>query len=377
MFFHKCYNVLEQPQTPIAKGPELPKKPTKKQLTDDLIRLHKANPNKNITQAFYRKNGKYGDRDQYTHHFGTFAKFKESAGLHNSRLTNKLINQKSKEVDREKFKEYYRTQIHPFNGKYKQSLSKKWVDAMSVSDLHDTKLCPFMWELAMDIAKRRQPDILIFNGDIFGADPFSRWPKDIREHAPVKAGFEFVHKEIFGRARAVLPNAQMHLVIGNHDLWVLKYLADGAPRIRELLSDVLGMRLADLFGLKEYEINLVSKFDLDVWKPEHSEIKQNHITFDKAMTFCHKPTRIFGTSTSTGHTHHPAVTTSWNVHAGTHTLHTTGNMCHCDESYQETPPDAVQGLGYYSWNRHTKSTHTEDISVPGTHVVVDGYRYER
>ena len=352
------------------------KKPTPKQLIADIRSLAKSHPNKNISQGFYRKHGKYGACDQYQSAFGTFPDFKRAAGMHTTRQVQKVKNRIGKTLASNEIKDFHKTEIYPYANKFRKKRNKRFKEALIISDTHDTKMDRFLFDVAVDVAKRRQPDHMIWNGDIFGNDPFSRWPKDPRS-MNVAGGFQFVRNEIFAPMKKAVPDAEQDFVIGNHDLWLLKHLADRSPEIRMLLSDVLGLSLSDIFGLNEFEINLVSKFDLEEWKIENSKIKQNYKVYDGCFTAAHKQDWSLGTSGTSGHTHRPRLECSTSIPMGAMQWMTTGCMSHTDEIYIDGLPTAQQGFGYAVWDTKTKSVQVEPLNLTGNHITIDGYRYER
>jgi hypothetical protein len=249
------------------------------------------------------------------------------------------------------------------------------------SDFHDTDTDPFALGVLIDTAKRLQPDVIILGGDVFDCYEWSRYTVDPRR-VDVKTRFDFVHREIFAPLRAAAPDAQIDFVLGNHEWRLLKYLAEKAPAILPLLSDVMGLTLADLFGVKKYGINLICKWDLAAWKvrDEGEQVNHNHaVYFDNAYTFRHIPPKAgksYTISGASGHTHKPKVEAFPNI-LGKQTWMTLPSMAKAAaDDYVEGANGYYTGFGIAYVDTATKQVQQAPIVV-GDFAVVEGKFYER
>jgi len=292
---------------------------TKDECIEDLRQLQKRNPLKHITRNFYRDSGTFSDAT-WNQFFGTFQEFRRCAGLELSRTQHKLEREIAKHASADHYSKYYETHVAPFYRKFeKVHQSSKLKRIMVISDIHDIECEEFTLEVFIAECKRKQPDIIVLNGDIFDLYEFSRYTQDPR-HIKIKERFEFIHKRVFKALRDACPDAQIDFIMGNHEFRLIKYLADATPNLRILLSDVMGITFSKVFGLDEFQINWVSKFDLTAFtKTDIANImKQNHkIYFD---TFCvsHEPDAVLQKSyTGTnGHHHSASLESGFNMHTG-------------------------------------------------------------
>ena len=192
-------------------------------------------------------------------------------------------------------------------------------------------------------------------------------------------------ERIFRPLREFCPNSQIDFIAGNHEMRLLKLLADATPGVRVLLSDVMGIGFAEIFGLDEFQINWVSKFDLAAFTKADikNEIKKNYQIYYNTFVFCHIPDkRLRNLSGSNGH-HHTGQVESYNyVDPGTHlakrlSWSQTPGMHVADASY-------LDGLG--GWNTGflevTVNVNLRE-SIQRIHftqddwTVIDGVYYER
>lgn len=274
---------------------------------EDLRNLQKQNPLKFITRNFYRINGTYSDAT-WNRHFGTFLEFRRQAGLELSRNQHAIERQVAKHASVDVYRKFYKEEILPYHQKYNWTKKQKgrFKTIIVASDFHDKDTDPFCLSVFIDVIKRIQPDIVTLNGDVFDNFELSKYFNDPRRFI-VKDRFDFVKKEIFGAIRKASPKSQCDFILGNHDLYVLRALADRSPAIRCILADVMGLSLKDLFGLDDYGINLVAKLDLAAFTTAEldKELKQNYQVYFDAFVAHHYEDLSFGLSGTNGHTHRP------------------------------------------------------------------------
>jgi predicted phosphodiesterase len=287
---------------------------------------------KRISRDYYRQNGGFTDY-VWTSVFGTFAEFRKQAGLDPSRGVDRLARTIATHASLDVYRNFYEIEVAPWVGKYEKPTDSKVVTLLVGSDLHDKEVDPFVLSVFIDTAKRIQPDVIVLNGDFIDNYEFSRFDKDPRL-MDLKGRLDFLRVEVFGPLRKACPDAQIDLMLGNHEHRLLKHLADKTPYMKLLLSDLMGLTLADLFGLPEYQINLVSKWDLAAWRPGdvRDEARKNFKVYFDCFVCNHTGNEGFGLSGTSGHTHRPDVKTSASVH-GPLIWTTTGCMCKTNAEY--------------------------------------------
>lgn len=355
-------------------------KATEESCVQNLRSLQETHPLKYITRNFYRVHGKYSD-STWSQFFGTFHEFRRHAGLELSRNQHLLEKKIAKHASLDVYRRFYEEEILPYHQKYdfrKDHSKGRFKRVLVGSDFHDIDVDEFCLSVFIDTAKRTQPDVICLNGDIFDLYEFSRYTIDPRKVA-IKERFDFVKHEIFAPLRAACPKAQIDLIIGNHELRILKLMADKTPSLRILLSDVMGLSLSDVFGLDDHGINLVSKLDLAAFQQSdmNDEIKQNYQVYYDLFIACHFKDLQFGISGTSGHTHRPEQITFANIPMGKLTWTTTGCMAKTDAEYIEGFNKAQNSFLMVLIDREKRQVNHQHILIPGDSVVVEGKLYAR
>lgn len=308
---------------------------TPEQLVADLRSVQAAHPDKFISRNFYRVHGKYSEKT-WDCVYGTFQEFKRQAGLELSRNQQQLERHIAKHASLDVYRDFQASEITPWVGKYEKPNDGGRTKTMLIaSDFHDKEVDPFVLAVFLDTAKRIQPDVIVLNGDILDLYEFSRFDKDPRQ-IDLKGRFDFVRENIFKPLRDACPNAQIDFTLGNHEQRLLKHLADRTPFMR-VLMDLWGATLAGLFGLDEFKINLVTKWDLCAWRPGETreQAKKNYKVYYDCFVVNHTGNEGFGMSGTSGHVHRPDVKTSASVN-GPLVWTITGCMCRTNAEYTTT-----------------------------------------
>jgi len=278
---------------------------TKDKCIEDLRLVQKENWGTHITRNFYRTNGKYSD-STWNRHFGTFQEFRRQAGLELNRHQAAVERSIAKSASIDHYKEFFKTNVLPYYNKYEMPDRPYHIKKIMVaSDLHDKEVCEFTLSIFIEQCNIKQPDVIILNGDVFDLIEFGKYNVDLR-HIDIKGRFDFVKERVFAPLRAVCPTAQIDLIAGNHEMRLLKLLADATPNVRVLLSDVLGIGFAEIFGLEEFKINWASKFDLGAYSKSDmkNEIKKNYRIYYNSFVASHIPDkRLESISGTNGHHH--------------------------------------------------------------------------
>jgi hypothetical protein len=282
---------------------------------EDIRALQEENFGHYITRNFYREHGKYSD-STWNQFFGTFQQFRRKAGLELTRQQHAIERAIAKHSSVDHYRDFYRSEVLPYFDKYtKRGSPFHLKKILAMSDLHDQECDRFSLSVFIDTCERMQPDVIVLNGDIYDLLEFGKYSVDPR-HYDIKGRFDFVKHQVFKPLREKCPDAQIDLIAGNHEMRLLKLLADKTPNVRILLSDVMGLGFADVFGLDEFEINWASKFDLAAYsnKDMNDEIKKNYRIYFESFVFSHKPDNRLRNSLSgsNGH-HHQGIITPNNV----------------------------------------------------------------
>lgn len=350
---------------------------TEEEMLGDLRRVQEMFPGRHITQNHYWLKGLYSF-STYTAKFGNFEEFRRQARLQVSRGQHKMQREIAKHASLDVYREFYNEEILPYIGCYERDDNGKTIKVMVVgSDFHDIEADPFVLALFIDTCRRLQPDIIILNGDVFDLYEFSRFDIDPRR-ANVAERFKFVREMIFAKLREVCPNAQIDFVLGNHEWRFLKLFADRTSYLKVVLSEVMGLTLEDVFGVHEYEINLICKWDLAAFMQRDmtQQVKENYKIYYGAFVAAHLQNYKFGVSGTSGHTHKPSTDHFWNIH-GKHTWVVTPCIAKTPVEYREGPDIFMNGFNIVFVDTVTKQVQQELIIIPGDFAAIAGKLYTR
>jgi UDP-2,3-diacylglucosamine pyrophosphatase LpxH len=235
---------------------------------------------------------------------------------------------------------FYRLEVEPWVGKYAKYDQYQPDGSMKkilfAADFHDIDSDLFCLEVFIDTCKVEQPDIISLVGDVFDMYEFSHFDRDPRK-VNLRARIEFVRDRIFKRLRKACPNAQIDLLIGNHEHRLLRHLASKSPDMA-FLMEIWGVGLAQLLGLDAFQINLVSKGNTTAFlvKEIKSEMAKNWKVYFNTIVANHTGYEDFGMTTVSGHTHRPKMNTEVHLMKGPINMVTMGPMCKLDADYTET-----------------------------------------
>lgn len=344
----------------------------------DLRRIQEEHQLSFISRTFYRNEGKYSDAT-WTKYFGNMNEFRKQAGLELTRHQQALGKHIAKQAAYDVFREFYTMEMLPYLNQHEKKLSTdRYATVLVGSDFHDIDCDDFMLSVFIATAKRLQPDIIILNGDVFDCYDSSKYDKDVRQLKIVER-FDYVKKRIFGPLRAACPKAQIDFILGNHEIRIVSILASKTPNLRVLLSDVMGLTLADVFGVKDFKINLISKLDLAAFTvhDKKNELKKNFRVYYDCFVAGHFKDLGYGMSGVSGHCHRPATETFTNLIRGKCSWVETGCMCITDAEYVQHRDKWTQSFLIAHIDTKMKTVNPEHIIVAGDQVVVHGVRYVR
>lgn len=260
---------------------------TKDDVVRDLLKVANAEPDRVITRNYYRVNGRYKE-SAWNRYFGTFEEFKRQAGIKLTRHQHSLEKQIAKHASVESFKAM-NVDKAGYEDKYKKPSGKRFQSVLVCSDVHDKDCDPFYRRLFVDTALRMQPEIIVFNGDIFDLYEFGKYTQDPREW-DVMGRIAWVHAFMHD-LREACPDAEFLFIEGNHEFRLLRHLSEATPALKAVLSDLHGFTVPKLLGLDAYQVNYISRSDLATFtqKDMSREIGKNWCLIHDCLIASHYP----------------------------------------------------------------------------------------
>ena len=347
--------------------------------TEDLIKdlryIQEINPTKHITRIFYRNNGVYSDKT-WGARFGTFLEFRREAGLEHHRGGQRMERDIAKHAAMDRYRGFYEVEVLPWVGRYEHAHTPGMKVGIVFSDIHAKQADMFVLDVVIDTCARVQPDFITINGDAFELAEFSRFSFDPRS-VNIREEFEFVRDNVFKRLREACPDAQIDFIIGNHDWRILHHMADRTPYIIPLMH-TMGITLSKLFGLEEFEINLVCKADFAAYqiKDSRDEIAKNYKVYFDTLLVGHHPEN-FGICSVAGHTHRPYYQARTNELVGSYFQLTLGCVAKVDVTYVTGLNKYSQSFGVFHIDPATRQCVPEHIIFSQDFAVVGGIVYRR
>ena len=149
--------------------------------------------------------------------------------------------------------------------------------------------------------------------------------------------------------------------------------------MRILLSDVMGLSLNDVFGLDDFQINLICKVDLEAFREKDmkDEMQNNYEVYYDAYVLCHKANYGFGMSGSNGHLHTTKIDTDANIPMGNISWMQTPCMHMLDAEYIEGKNNWNLGFGQVYINILTKEVIQTPINIQQDWACINGKVYRR
>lgn len=350
---------------------------TRDDCTEDLRRVQEDHPDMFICRNFYRVHGEYSD-STWNAHFGTFEEFKRQAGLQLNRGQHHLEKKIARHAALDTYRRFFIEEVAPWVGKYERTFDDGRVKTILViSDVHDVDADPFVLAVIIATAKRIQPDVICYNGDIYDEYEFSRFDKDPRQ-VNIRARYDFVRENLFKPLREACPNAQQDLIIGNHEQRILKLLADRSPAMK-VLVDLMDISFSQLLGLDEFKINLVCKNDFAAYnaKEMHEEVRRNYKKYFETVVINHFGDEDFAMCSVGGHTHKPKMTTKVNEVMGPIWALTTGSVCKVDVEYNPNKVSAQNSFAIIHVDTWYRQAIPEHIMFTSRMACVGGKYYFR
>lgn len=278
---------------------------------EELQNLQKSEPSKHLTLNYFRNYTELAD-STWTRYFGTFLEFRRQAGLEMNRNQHAVQRQIAKHASVDHYREF--NGRREYGDRYLKPNNKKIKTMICCSDLHDIEVDPFYMRVLTEACHIVQPDVINFGGDIFDLAEFGKYGVDPREW-DIVGKIKFAHENIFAPIREACPDTQIDFVEGNHEFRLLRHLADATPALQAILSDLLGLTVAKLLGLDEFEINYIAKGNLAAFNKgdQKKEVSKSYKIYDDAYLIHHHPhAHAWGFAGHNGHHH------SYNVRTTKH-----------------------------------------------------------
>lgn len=328
-----------------------------------------------VTRNYFRNHSEISE-STWNRFFGTFEEFKRQAGIMLSRQQHQLEREIAKHASVDHYRQL-NVDRQDWNTKYIRDKEGRFKTMMVCSDLHDIEIDPFYLRVWLDTVARVQPDIIVFDGDIFDLPEFGKYGVDPREW-DVVGRIKFTHEKILGPTRKAAPNAQIDFIEGNHEARMLRHMADQSPAMRAVLADLHGWTIPKLLGLDQFEINYIAKADLAAFTKRdfERELAQNYKVYYDTVLCHHFPhARNMGLPGVNGHHHKHQVWPQFSPIYGAYEWHQLGSGHKRSASYCEGER-WHNGFVIVNVDTQTRATNFDYISV-SEFAVAGGKWYHR
>jgi len=181
------------------------------------------------------------------------------------------------------------------------------------------------------------------------------------------------------RRRKLPRRRQEDLLVGNHELRLLKHIADRSPFLKVLLDEVMGMTMEDVFGVNKHKINLICKLDLRAYKAMEvrDQIRQNYEVYYGCYACTHEPDPGLGMSGTNGHYHKAILNTFTNLQMGNCSWIQTPAMHRMDAVYIKGRNKADLGFLIAHVNAFEQTVSQYPVIFQENWVCINGIYYKR
>jgi hypothetical protein len=292
---------------------------------EELQRVAAIDTERSVSRNYFRNHSEISE-STWNRFFGTFEEFKRQASLKLSRQQHGLERAVAKHASVDHYRQLNIDRAD-YGSRFEITRDSRFKTILTCSDLHDIEIDPFYLRVLIDTAKRLQPDVISFVGDVFDLPEFGKYGVDPREW-DVVGRIKFAHEHIFKPLREACPNAQFDLIEGNHEARLLRHLADQTPALRAVLSDLHGMTISQLLGLDKFQINYIAKADLATFTKQDfsKQLAANYKVYWNSFLCHHFP---FGKEMAlpgvNGHHHQHIVWAKFNPIYGAYEWHQLGS----------------------------------------------------
>lgn len=227
-----------------------------KQLIAEVKRLAGESPSGTCTRNYFRNNSDYTEH-VVKREFGNFTELLRSASMRPGRLDASYNNRRALLQTEAVYSDYFKKCVEPWTSEIQEVDANK-VTMIIASDFHGEHASTFALEVFLDVVRTRQPEHVVFNGDLVNFEPVGRWSKNPNRLLDLQSEIDFSVEEILEKTREAAPDAIIDFITGNHEMWLQRYLAEQAPGLASLRC----LSFGELFNLDELNIGLVHGGDL-------------------------------------------------------------------------------------------------------------------
>lgn len=309
----------------------------------------------------YREHGYYSEQ-LIRYCIGTHAEFKRQAGLEESLAEKRVISNISKTLRAQDVMHYAEQNIRPWDGAYDRlDMSQEMVTLQIGSDWHSRYIDPFALRVWGEVRDMVQPDGIRYNGDMVDFPKISThrnlpgsFPLTLRQEADSFTG------PVLRADREACPDADMRILMGNHDIRLAYALAE-APGVFHELGDYVNYH--KMFHLDELECGLVAKstFLNPTERSRKKDIARNwEVLYDAngqpfwttVHGFMHGQKAAaqmmakFGTWGTNGHLHDPLSVSGGSLATGPLRWFQTGSMAYPSGVGENYIPGPIEALGW-------------------------------
>jgi hypothetical protein len=349
-------------EVPLSEDTSKTGEATAEECIEELRRIAELDLDKVVTRNYFRVHSTIAE-SAWNVHFGTFEEFKRQAGIKLSRQQHGHERAIAKHASVDHYRRMNEERRN-WGDKYVRDNKSRFKTILVCSDLHNKEIDPFYLRVLLDTAKRVQPDVVSFVGDVFDLPEFGKYGVDPREW-DVVGRIKFAHDRIFAPMRANCPDSQFDFIEGNHEARLLRQLADATPALRAVLSDLHGMTVGSLLGLDKFEINYIAKADLATFtkRDAEKELANNYKVYWDTVLCHHFPhARNMGLPGVNGHHHRHQVWSEFSPIYGAYEWHQLGSGHRRAASYCEGER-WHNGFALINVDTHTHATNFDYISV--------------
>lgn len=347
-------------------------------LVTDLLRVynHEDNPYKGFaaSRKRYRQLGHYPEII-VEDFFGNHEEFLRAAGLGDLRNTTRVRNRGALLHTHQRIAEYAERELKPYHGAFQKALDKDTIRVAVGSDFHSLWCDRFALRVMTDVVGWTAPDYVVLNGDVVDFPKISRHRQlPGHFHLNLRQEIAFAREQIIRPFRMAAPDANMLMVIGNHEARLVNYIADTSSHLAALsVFDAQGneieVNFQSLFGLEEFRCGLVCRQNFlaptagdrkrdqaDNWVVIGDAFVATHGTSCAKFAAAEEMNR-FRMSGTSGHTHRPQIVTDNALGTGALSWTSTPMMASFAVGKEYMPNPSCWNMGFAMFTIH-KPTRT-------------------
>ncbi len=205
----------------------------------------------------YRQHGSYSEQ-LVRYLIGTWPEFRRRAGIEERLAVRSIDRNISRTLRAQDVMHYAEEHVRPWDGAYERlDMSNEMVTLMVGADWHSRFIDPFALRVWGEVRDLVEPDGIRYNGDVVDFPKISKH-RQLPGHFPLtlKEEADSFTEPVMRADREALPDADLRIIMGNHDARLVYCLADAPGALHEM-GDYVNYDV--LFKLDELEVGLVAK----------------------------------------------------------------------------------------------------------------------